>query len=125
MSLANAFADIGVAFSAVLGGPYHAARVITETGADYDDGGSIVTPGSVAYRSCQAQIDSAIQRFRDNGSYVDTDMTVIILAATLSGDLDTEAVVEVLAGPHAGKWSVDLIERDPVAAGWVGRGRKA
>ncbi len=125
MDLAAAFGEIGMAFSSVLGGPYHAARTIEQVAPVYDDGGSIVTPGGVAHRDCQVQIDTAIQRIRDAGSYVDTDLTFIILAATLDGSLNTEARIEVLDGPHAGKWSVDMLERDPVAAGWVGRGRRA
>ncbi|OAH36988.1 hypothetical protein AX777_18285 [Sphingobium yanoikuyae] len=125
MDLAAAFGEIGMAFSAALGGPYHDARTIEQVAPVYDDGGSIVTPGGVAHRDCQVQIDTAIQRIRDAGSYVDTDLTFIILAATLDGSLNTEARIEVLDGPHAGKWSVDMLERDPVAAGWVGRGRRA
>ncbi len=124
MDLAAAFGEIGMAFSSVLGGPYHAARTIEQVAPVYDDGGSIVTPGSVAYRDCQVQIDTAIQRIRDASSFVDTDVTFIVLSATLDGSLNTEARIEVLDGPHAGTWSVDMLERDPVAAGWVGRGRR-
>lgn len=125
MSLAEAFGDIGLAFSQVLDGPYHSAQTIEQVAPIYDDGGSIVTPGGVNHRSCSVQIDSAIQRIRESGSFVDTDMTFIVLASTLTGSLNTEARIEVLDGPHAGIWSVELIERDPVAAGWVGRGRRA
>lgn len=124
MDLAAAFGEIGLAFSGAFGGPYWDARTIEQLAPAYDDGGSIVTPGSVEHRTCSVQIDSAIQRIREAGSYVDTDMTFIILASTLNGALDTEARIEVLAGPHAGTWSVDMLERDPVAAGWIGRGRR-
>lgn len=124
MSLADAFAEIGLGFSSIMGGPYWAARTIEQVEPVYDDGGTIIAPGGVLYRDCQAQVDSAIQRIRDDGGYVSTDMTVLILASTLDGTLDTEARIEVLDGPHAGKWTLDLIERDPFAAGWVGRGRR-
>ncbi len=124
MDLAAAFGEIGMAFSSVLGGPYHAARTIEQVAPVYDDGGSIVTPGGVAHRGCQVQIDTAIQRIRDASGFVDTDVTFIVLSATLDGRLNSEARVEVLDGPHVGVWSVELIERDPVAAGWVGRGRR-
>lgn len=124
MDLAAAFGEIGMAFSSVLGGPFHDARTIEQIAPVYDDGGSIVTPGTVAHRACQAQVDSAIQRIRDSGSFVDTDLTFIVLAATLEGGLNTEARIQILEGPHAGTWSVDMLERDPVAAGWVGRGRR-
>jgi len=124
MDLAAAFGEIGMAFSSVLGGPYHAARTIEQVAPVYDDGGSIVTPGSVAHRDCQVQIDTATQRMREAEGYVDTDVALIVLAATLEGGFNTEARIEVLDGPHAGVWSVELIERDTAAAGWVGRGRR-
>ncbi|MYL97064.1 hypothetical protein GR702_04660 [Novosphingobium sp. FGD1] len=55
----------------------------------------------------------------------DTDVRFVVLAATFTGPLGTDAEVEVLAGPFAGMWSVSSLERDPVAAGWVGVGRRA
>ncbi|BAK66885.1 hypothetical protein SLG_22100 [Sphingobium sp. SYK-6] len=125
MSLADAFAGIGAAFSSALGGPFHAARVIGETDAVYDTGGSIVTPGTVSYRDCSCQIDIATDEMRRDGSYVDRDVRFIVLSASLTGNLGTEARIEVLDGPHAGTWLVSSLERDPVAIGWVGRGRKA
>lgn len=125
MSLAEAFGDIGLAFSQQFGGPFFNARTIEQVAPVVDDGGSIVAPGSVNHRSCSVQIDSATQAMRDAAGFVDTDMRFIVLASTLIGSLNTEARIEVLEGPHAGIWSVELIERDPVAAGWVGRGRRA
>ncbi len=124
MSLADAFAQIGAAISAAFMGPFHPARVIDETPPVRDDGGSIVTPGQTIYRDCQCQIDSATQRMREAGGYIDTDVAFIILASTLEGGLGTKANIEVTEGPHMGLWSVSLIERDTVGAGWIGRGRK-
>ena len=124
MDLASAFGEIGLAFSAVLGGPFHDARTIEQVAPVYDDGGSIISPGSVVRRPCSVQIDTATQRMREAEGYVDTDVAFIVLASTLDGTLNTEARIEVLDGPHAGIWAVSLIERDPVAAGWVGRGRR-
>lgn len=124
MHLAPAFTDIGLAFSGVFGGPYQAARTIEQVDPVYDDGGSIITPGGVAHRACQVQVDVATQAMRTAPGYVDTDARFIVLSATLSGSLNTEARIEVLAGPHAGIWSVSGLERDPVAAGWVGTGRR-
>ncbi|MFK4871663.1 hypothetical protein [Novosphingobium sp. ZW T3_23] len=121
----QAFADIGLAFSQVLGGPYHPARTIEQTDPVYDDGGSIITPGGVTHRACSVQIDVATQAMREAEGYVDTDVRFIVLAATLTGSLGTEARIEITEGPFAGIWSVSSLERDPVAAGWVGTGRKA
>jgi hypothetical protein len=125
MSLAAAFAEIGQAFSAAFGGPYHEARVIDETPPQRDSGGSIVTPGQPIYRECMCQIDSATQRMREAAGYVDKDVAFLVLAETLEGGLGTQAMIEVMDGPHAGLWTVSLIERDTVGAGWVGRGRRA
>lgn len=125
MSLADAFAQIGQAFSATFGGPFHDARVIDETPPVRDDGGSITTPGQLIYRDCKCQIDSATQRMREAGGYVETDVAFIVLASTLDGPLGTKATIEVTDGPHAGLWMVSLIERDTVGAGWIGRGRRA
>lgn len=122
--MAEAFAEIGLGFSAMCGGPFHAARTLEECAPVYDDGGSIVTPGFPTNRKCSVQIDAAIQRIREAEGYVDTDMTFVVLASTLCGDLGADVRIEVLAGPHRGIWSVELIERDSVAAGWVGRGRR-
>lgn len=124
MDLAAAFADIGLAFSQTFGGPFWPARVIDQVGVVYDDGGSITAPGGPNYRTCSAQIDGATQRMREAPGYVDTDVSLIVLADTLAGTLGTAARVEVLEGPHAGIWSVELIERDTMALGWVGRGRR-
>lgn len=124
MELAAAFADIGLGFSAAFGGPYHPARTIEQVDPVFDDGGGIITPGGVAHRDCSVQIDVATDAMRAAPGFVNTDMRFIILSATLDGALGTEARIEVLAGPFAGVWSVEAIERDPIAAGWVGRGRR-
>lgn len=124
MSLAAAFADIGMAFSAAFGGPYHRAQTIEQTAAAYDQGGSIITPGRVVHRTCMVQVDSATDAMRRAEGFVDTDVRFIVLAATLEGALGTDARIQVLEGPHAGVWSVSSLERDSVAAGWVGVGRR-
>lgn len=122
--LDQAFADIGLAFSSVFGGPFHDARVIDQTAPVYDDGGSIIDPGGVAYRPCSVQIDVATTDMRQADGFVQTDVRFVVLAATLDGTLGTDAEIEVLAGPFVGLRSVSRLERDPVAAGWVGTGRR-
>ena len=122
--LDQVFADIGLAFSAAFGGPFHDARVVDQIAPEYDDGGSIIVEGSVAYRPCQCQIDIATQAMREVAGFVEGSVRFIILSATLEGIISTDAEVEVLAGPFAGQWSVQRIECDPVAAGYVGVGRR-
>ncbi|MET0364724.1 MAG: hypothetical protein ABW169_08715 [Sphingobium sp.] len=124
MTLADTFADIGLAFSSAFGGPFHDARVIDQTAPVYDDGGSIIEPGGPVYCPCSVQIDVATTDMRQAGGFVQTAVRFIVLAATLDGVLGTDAEVEVLAGPFDGLWSVSRLERDPVAAGWVGIGRR-
>lgn len=122
--LGQAFANIGLAFSAAFGGPFHAARVIDQLPIEYDDGGSIIGGGGPVYRDCSVQIDMATVAMRQDAGFVEGSTRFIVLAETLTGSLGTDAEVEVLAGPHAGLWTVSSIERDPVAAGWVGTGRR-
>ncbi len=124
--LDQAFADIGLAFSQAFGGIFWPAQIITQGEIEYDDGGSIIPgTGEPTKRPCQAQVDAATLAMRQADGFVDTDVRFIVLAATLAGPLGTEARIEVLEGPFAGIWSVSSLERDPVAAGWVGTGRKA
>lgn len=124
MTLAAAFADIGLAFSAQFGGPYHRAQTIEHTPAEYDRGGTIITPGQPFYRPCMVQIDAATDAMRRAPSFVEKDVRFIVLSATLEGALGTDARIEVLEGPFAGVWSVSSLERDPAAVGWVGTGRR-
>ncbi|TZG26513.1 hypothetical protein [Sphingomonas montanisoli] len=124
MDVPAMFAGIAQGISAMFGGPYHAAQVITFTETEYDAGGSIVSPGVEVRRDCQAQIDVATEAMRAEG-YASGDVRFLILAATLSGTIDTDAKVEVLAGPHVGTWHVSQIERDPMGVYYAGRGRRA
>lgn len=124
MNLDAAFAQIAQAFSAAGVGPYVDGQVLTTTDAVMDGGGSIATPGTVTRRDCRVQIDSVAEAMRPE-SWTDKDYRFLILAATLQGDLDTDATVEVLAGPNTGKWLVSSLQRDPAGIGWTGRGRRA
>lgn len=89
-----------------------------------DTGGSIVSPGTPIVKTCKAQVDALTEAMRQAG-FADGDMRILVLAATLDGVLDTDAQIEVLDGPHAGRWMISDIERDPVGAYWQCRGRRA
>lgn len=125
MDMPSAFADIGLAFSEVFGGPYWSARIITNTAAEYDDGGSIITPGGVEYRDCKAQVDAATYSMRQEEGFVEKDRRIIVLAATLTGGISTEDRIEILDGPFVGVWSIESVGRDTGAAGFELRGRQA
>jgi len=125
MDIPAMFAGIATGISAAFGGPYVPGAVLDVTGAVYDDGGSITTPGTLTSRACQVQIDIATEAMRQSEGFAEGDCRFFILAATLTGSLDTDARIEVLAGPNTGEWLVSAIERDPMGAYYAGRGRRA
>lgn len=125
MMLAGAFADIALSISSVLGGPYHDAIAHWPGEPTTDDGGSIVSPGTPVAKSCSVQVDGVTEAMRSTDDYQDKDMRLLILAATLDGDMDTDAQIEVLAGPHVGTWMVASVNRDPAGVYWECRGRVA
>lgn len=125
MDMAASFASIATSVSARFGGPYQAAKVIEQTEQTLDDGGSIADPGTVSERDCMAQVDLATEAMRQSDGYAEGDARFLILTASLTGPLDTDATVQVLAGPLAGAWLVSAIERDPMGIYYAGRGRRA
>jgi hypothetical protein len=125
MDVAAMFAGIAQGISAQFGGPYVDGVVIDQTGAVFDDGGSITIPGSATERACQVQVDLATEAMRQSDGFADGDARFLILAATLDGGLNTDATVQVLDGPLAGSWLVSAIERDPCGIYWQGRGRRS
>ena len=125
MSIATAFADIALGFSAAGLGAFHDALAKWPGEPEYDDGGSIVTPGVPVELECSAQIDQVTEAMRAEG-YVDGDMRLLVLAATLAGPLDTAARIEMVAGPYAGTtWMVASCGRDPCGVYFECRGRRA
>jgi hypothetical protein len=125
VTIPQAFARIATAFSAAGLGPFHRSRVITTSGAVYDDGGSIVTPGQVLQRDCMIQVDSVTEAMRAQEGYTDRDVRLLVLSATLAGVLDTAATVDVLEGPNQGVYSLQTCVRDPMGVYWECRGRAA
>ena len=122
--MAQAFADIALSISGVLGGPFHDAIARWPGAPTTDSGGSIVTPGTPVVKSCSVQVDAATEGMRLADGFTDGDMRLLVLASTLDGDMDTSATVEVLAGPHAGSWMVATVTRDPAGIYWECRGRR-
>lgn len=119
---AAAFAQLAAGFSGD-NGPYFPAVVYTETPPVIDAGGSIVTPGTPVERGCMAQVDAVTDAMRQADGFTQKDVRLLILAATLTGSLDTTARIEVTAGPNAGVYSVQSVARDPVGVGWDCRAR--
>ena len=123
--LAERFAGIARAVSARFDGPYHDAVLRWPGVPVTDDGGSIVEPGTPVEFPCSAQIDVVTEAMRGEAGYTDTDMRVLILAPGLGRAVDTDATVELLAGPHAGTWSIAGQSLDTMGFAFDGRGRRA
>lgn len=124
MDIAAAFAQILTAASGALGAGYWPA-VARWPGTPVMEGGSIVTPGTPLEYPCQVQIDAATEAMRTQASYTDGDVRLLVLCATLAVVLDTDARIEITAGPHAGEWLVSSCQLDPAAIYWDCRGRRA
>jgi len=120
--IADAFSGIALSMSRAFGGPYHDA-VARWPGMPVTVGGSIVTPGVPVEKPCSCQVDSVTEAMRSEAGYADKDVALLVLCATLDGELDTDATVEVTAGPNAGTYSVQSVSRDPMASHWLCRGR--
>lgn len=121
--LAGAFTSIALKVSAATGAGYFDA-VARWSGVPVMEGGSIVTPGTPVEKSCSVQVDSVTEAMRAAEGYSDQDMRLLVLATTLDGELDTDATVEVLAGPHIGAWQLATVSRDPAGIAWECRGRR-
>lgn len=125
MSVPEAFASIATAFSAAGLGAFHDALAKWPGTPTTDDGGSIVTPGTPVELECSVQVDAVTEAMRRADGFTERDMRLLVLTATLDGDLDTGATIEVLSGPHAGSWMLASCERDPVGIYFECRGRRA
>jgi hypothetical protein len=123
-----AFASIAAGFSQLAGGPFVDA-VATWPGAPvYDTGGSIVTPGTPASYACKAQFDAPTQQMREAEGFLQTDVRILVLAASLHASLapalDTAAEIVVASGPNAGRWALLTCQRDPAGVGYECAGRR-
>lgn len=95
----------------------------------FDDGGSILEPGTPIAKACMCQVDAADEKMRAQEGYVDKDVALLVLVATLNAALDTDATVEVTVevtvGPNAGTYSVQSVSKDSMGTHWLCRGRTA
>lgn len=122
---ADRFASIAAAVSARFGGPYHAGKLSWPGTPVTDAGGSIITPGTPEIHDCSVQVDVCTEAMRLEAGYTDKDVRLIILAPGLGRDVDTDARVEVLAGPHAGTYTIQGESLDTIGCAFDGRGRIA
>lgn len=115
---------MALAFSQAMGAPYHAAVARWPGTPVVDDGGSIVTPGTPVAKDCRVQVDVATEAMRSAEGFKDTDVRLLVLAASLDGLLDTQAQIEVTEGPNAGVYSLQSASTDPAGIAWDCRGRR-
>lgn len=125
VTIPAAFARIAVAFSNAGLGPYVDSFAEWPGEPVVDDGGSIVSPGTPVSRPCKVQVDRVTEAMRQAEGYRDKDVALLVLCATLEGDLDTDATLNVTAGPNAGRWSVQSADKDTMGTHWLCRGRRA
>lgn len=106
-------------FGELLAPLYLQAR-LTDRNATYV-GGRLQMGGGP--RTCRAKVDSATERMRDQEGYTDTDRAIYILAASIFGDVTTDAEIEILEGDYAGsKFAIGSTDRPPGCSYWLCRG---
>jgi len=118
------FAGIATGFSQQFGGPLQAATARWPGVPTIDAGGSIETPGVPVVKTCQVQVCAPTETMRADAGFLETDMRLVVLSATLDGALDTKASVVIASGKFAGTWELQSATLDTAGIGWVCRGRK-
>lgn len=122
--LDQVFAGIARDFSSQFGGPFHDATAKWPGVPVKDDGGSITTPAAPVTSTCKVQVSQPDAAMRGDAGFVQTDMRLYVLAATLTGSIDTTTTITLASGPHAGTWEVQAAQKDTAGIGWACRGRK-
>lgn len=124
VTIPAAIARIAVAFSNAGLGPYVDSFAEWPGQPVVDDGGSIVSPGTPVSRPCKVQVDRVTEAMRQAEGYRDKDVALLVLCATLEGELDTDATLNVTDGPNAARWSVQSADKDTMGTHWLCRGRR-
>lgn len=117
----QAFSRIATGFAGIAGGPFTDATVTWPGTPTMDAGGSITSAGTPVVKTCKAQIDAATQAMRLAEGFLETDVRILVLVASLDGTLDTQAKV-TRAGVTYSLLSCTL---DPAGVGYECRGRVA
>ena len=118
------FANLATGFAATFGSPFEDARAAWPGVPMRDSGGSIVTPGDPVELDCKAQFDAPTQAMRADAGFLQTDVRILVLAASLAGTLDTAARIVIASGANAGAWELMSCTRDPAGIGYECRGRR-
>lgn len=119
-----AFASIASGFAEQFGAPFQDAIARWPGTPVKDAGGSITTPGTPSLHDCRVQFDAATQAMRAVDGFLETDVRILVLAASLDHVLDSAAQIVVAGGSYAGTWALLSCQRDPAGVGYECRGRK-
>ena len=123
MSLARAFANRASAVGGATGAPFVDAVAVWAGEPETDNGGSIIVPGTPVSYACKAQFDAPTQQMRAAEGFKQTDVRILVLAASLAVQIDTRARILVGDGANAGTWTLLSCQRDPAGIGFECRGR--
>ncbi|HQS96690.1 MAG TPA: hypothetical protein PK823_09370 [Novosphingobium sp.] len=118
------FANLATGFAATFGAPFQDVVAVWPGTAVFDTGGSITTPGTPVELECKAQFDVPTEQMRADPAFLERDMRLLVLTATLDGTLDSAASVVVASGEYAGTWSLESVQGDPAGIGWECRARR-
>lgn len=101
--------------------PLYLSASVYSVGDTYDGQGTLRRRRQE--RTCRAQVDRCTERMVQAEGYTDTDRGVLILAATLEGEVETGHEFIVHEGEYAGTlWRLaSPIDRDPATAYWSAR----
>ncbi len=121
---ADIFASLATGFAEQFGAPFIEVTAVWSGAADFDTGGSIITPGVPIEKLCRAQFDVPSEGMRNDPGFLSRDVRLIVLAGTLDGALDSAAKIVVAGGEHAGTWSLESVTGDPAGIGWECRARR-
>jgi hypothetical protein len=120
----EAFANLATSFAEQFGAPFIEATATWPGEATFDAGGSILSPGTPVSKACRVQFDAATEAMRAAEGFLETDVRILVLAASLDGALDSEARIVVASGEYAGTWALLSCVRDPAGIGYECRGRR-
>lgn len=115
--------DGAALFNAIFAPLYLDAVIYKEERIDGSDGDFTIT---YAEFDAKAQVDAMTEAMRAESGAADSDRRIIILANSTAAPVDSDCEITVNQGPYAGvKFQVASIDRDPCAAYFSCRGRRA
>jgi len=115
----------GAALFGELFAPLYLRATVTQRVQTTDDRGNL--RNEATDRPARVQVDAATERMRQSEGYTADDRALLVLAASLNGDLQTDCLVTVHEGPYQGATFrvASPVDRDPCAAYWSARGVRA